>query len=314
VLLILATASDSDITTNHLRRPITDEETRINMHRQFDACFLSTVVFASRISPGPPTDDGQESRWIPGIPHFDENDDWTMRTSGFFLLLLTMVLSIPIRAQEPPGPDYGMKTLFLCFLNKGDGWHPERTESADVHLKLHEQFWSGLQAKGIAILRGPIVDTLETREIVVLEVDSLPTALRIVSDDPLVKLGWLKPDVRAWFAGRKVIVTTGNPDSAVTYFFGLLTRGPAWTPEQTPEIQKLQEAHMANIRALAEKKKLVLAGPFVDGKEMRGVFIFEVPTINEAMSLSLTDPAIQAGRLAVTLHPWVLPAGSFRLP
>ncbi len=31
------------------------------------------------------------------------------------------------------------------------------------------------------------------------------------------------------------------------YQFGLLTRGPKWTAENTPEVQKIQEGHMANI-------------------------------------------------------------------
>ncbi|CAN5575294.1 hypothetical protein BH23BAC4_BH23BAC4_08750 [soil metagenome] len=66
----------------------------------------------------------------------------------------------------------------------------------------------------------------------------------------------------------------------------------------------LQTGHMATIRRLAEEGKLVLAGPFLDGGELRGIYIFNAETVEEAETLAATDPAIQAGRLALQLHPW----------
>ncbi len=89
-----------------------------------------------------------------------------------------------------------------------------------------------------------------------------------------------------------------------TYYVGLLYRGPKWTPERTPETQKLQEGHMANIRKLGESGKLLLAGPFSDDGDLRGMFVFKVASIEEARALCDTDPAVQAGRLRVELHPW----------
>ena len=70
------------------------------------------------------------------------------------------------------------------------------------------------------------------------------------------------------------------------------------------EAQKLQAAHRANISRLAAEGKLVLAGPFADDGLLRGIYIFDVPTVAEAEALTRTDPAIQAGQLAMELHPW----------
>ena len=56
-------------------------------------------------------------------------------------------------------------------------------------------------------------------------------------------------------------------------------------------------------------KKLVVAGPFGDNGNLRGVFVFRVATLDEAKQLSATDPAVQAGRLVVDLHPWMVPEG-----
>ncbi|MGH9365560.1 MAG: YciI family protein [Thermoanaerobaculia bacterium] len=89
-----------------------------------------------------------------------------------------------------------------------------------------------------------------------------------------------------------------------TYYVGFLYRGPKWTPEHTPEIEKLQQAHMANIQKMAESGKLLVAGPFTDNGELRGMFVFRVATIEEAKGLAETDPAVQAGRLRIELHPW----------
>jgi len=56
-------------------------------------------------------------------------------------------------------------------------------------------------------------------------------------------------------------------------------------------------------------KKLVVAGPFGDNGRLRGIFVFKVNSIDEARSLAATDPAVQAGRLALQIHPWTVPEG-----
>ncbi len=67
---------------------------------------------------------------------------------------------------------------------------------------------------------------------------------------------------------------------------------------------ELQMAHMANIDRLAEEGKLVLAGPFLDNGDLRGLYVFDVKTVEEAEALTATDPAIQSGSLRMELHPW----------
>lgn len=89
-----------------------------------------------------------------------------------------------------------------------------------------------------------------------------------------------------------------------TYYVGFLFRGPKWTPEDTPETRKLQEEHMANIRKMGEAGKLVIAGPFMDGGDLRGLYVFRVATPEEAKALVESDPAVKAGRLRFELHPW----------
>lgn len=94
-----------------------------------------------------------------------------------------------------------------------------------------------------------------------------------------------------------------------TYVVGFLHRGPKWTPGETPELVALQEAHLANIRWLAEAGQLLLAGPFIDDTDLRGMFVFDLDSVEKARELCATDPAVKAGRLTVELHPWLGPKG-----
>ncbi len=87
------------------------------------------------------------------------------------------------------------------------------------------------------------------------------------------------------------------------YVMALLKAGP--NRNRPPEeARALQAAHMANIDRLAAEGKLVLAGPFGDSGELRGIYIFDVATVAEAEALTRTDPAIKAGQLGMELHPW----------
>jgi uncharacterized protein YciI/uncharacterized damage-inducible protein DinB len=89
------------------------------------------------------------------------------------------------------------------------------------------------------------------------------------------------------------------------YQFGLLTRGPKWTAENTPEVQKIQEGHMANINKMAQMGKLFAAGPILDNGDLRGIFIFRAASIDEAKTLASEDPAIKAERLKLEILPWL---------
>lgn len=87
------------------------------------------------------------------------------------------------------------------------------------------------------------------------------------------------------------------------YVMAFLKRGPN-RPEDPEQAAALQRAHMANIVRLAEEGVLVMAGPFLDNGELRGIYVFAVDTLEEAEALTATDPAVQAGSLVMELHPW----------
>jgi len=87
------------------------------------------------------------------------------------------------------------------------------------------------------------------------------------------------------------------------YVMAFLRRGPN-RPTDAKKAEELQIAHLKNIDRMAGEGKLVLAGPFLDKGDLRGIYIFNAATVAEAEALTATDPAIQAGSLVMELKEW----------
>lgn len=87
------------------------------------------------------------------------------------------------------------------------------------------------------------------------------------------------------------------------YVIAFLKRGPNKSSDSITKAT-LQRAHLDNITKLANEGKLVLAGPFFGNDDLRGIYVFDVQSIEEAQKLTETDPAIKAGTLAMDLKEW----------
>jgi uncharacterized protein YciI len=93
----------------------------------------------------------------------------------------------------------------------------------------------------------------------------------------------------------------------------LLVRRPD-APELTDEeADELQERHLAFRADLRERGHLVAGGPLVDqdDERLRGASIMACDP-ETARRLCSEDPAVQAGRLAVEVMTWMVPAGNIR--
>jgi len=72
---------------------------------------------------------------------------------------------------------------------------------------------------------------------------------------------------------------------------------------------EIQKGHMANLERMYYEGKSKLAGPFMDGGEMRGLVILDVASEEEAREQMNRDPAIINGRLEAVIKKWYGPAG-----
>ena len=95
------------------------------------------------------------------------------------------------------------------------------------------------------------------------------------------------------------------------YAFVLLKSGSAAEGFSEEDLQRLQDAHLRHLAAMAKVGKLVAAGPFSDQPDptWRGFCLYACP-IEETRELAESDPSVQAGRLAVEVMTWSTPAGS----
>ncbi|AFN73709.1 YCII domain protein [Melioribacter roseus P3M-2] len=84
--------------------------------------------------------------------------------------------------------------------------------------------------------------------------------------------------------------------------------------EDESKRSEIQKAHLKNITKLAEEKKLILAGPFLDDSDMRGIFIFDVESLDEARRLTESDPAVKAGVLKMEIKSWYGSAAVMMIP
>jgi uncharacterized protein YciI len=88
------------------------------------------------------------------------------------------------------------------------------------------------------------------------------------------------------------------------YVFCILKTGTNTTASKE-EQNKAFQGHMANINRLAKEGKLAVAGPFgKNDRNYRGIFIFNVATVEEAQALVDTDPAVKSKLLEAELTPW----------
>lgn len=93
------------------------------------------------------------------------------------------------------------------------------------------------------------------------------------------------------------------------YYVVFLVKGPHWTADETPETKRLQIEHLAHIRQMHDSGKLLLAGPFPDEGNLRGMGIFKTATLEEAKQLAEDDESVKTGRLRVEVHRWMTPKG-----
>ena len=98
------------------------------------------------------------------------------------------------------------------------------------------------------------------------------------------------------------------PKNLKPYFLGLLKRGSRWNETEGPEAAELLPKHLAYMREQSEAGRYLAAGPVLDQSELAGVLLISAETIEVAVALVQNDPGVRAGRLAVEVHPVLLPA------
>jgi len=227
-----------------------------------------------------------------------------------FLILCIFMAHLALAQQQKKEPQSKLVQFQMAILKKGPKWTgPQAPETQKI---LHQHLINvlALLDSGKAVIAGPFGDETELAGIFILRASSPDEAKTWVDSDPAVKAGLFIAEVHAWWS-EDIFKKRNSPLDMKTVYIGFLKKGPNRKAgdDKTPEVQELQKAHLANINRLAATKKLVMAGPFGDDGELRGIFVFRVDSIAEAQELCDTDPMVKIRRLVIELHPWQVPEG-----
>jgi uncharacterized protein YciI len=90
----------------------------------------------------------------------------------------------------------------------------------------------------------------------------------------------------------------------VEFHMALLKHGPKWTTAENTETKRLHQEHLNYVSSLLDSGKAVIAGPFTDGGEIDGIYIFRAKSAAEAKAWAEADPTVAAGLHVVEMHPW----------
>ena len=97
----------------------------------------------------------------------------------------------------------------------------------------------------------------------------------------------------------------GDERGMKTYVLVILKTGPKDGDFKGKERDDIFAGHMSNIGRLADAGQLAVAGPFVkNDKGYRGLYIFNVATIEDAQKMVDTDPAVKSGILIPDMTLW----------
>ncbi len=234
-------------------------------------------------------------------------------------LLLTLVIMLcgtVVIAQEQESaqkkqaePEHKLLEFQMALMKRGPKWTATPAQDAPEIQKKHVGYVQSMFESGRMMIAGRIGGDDELVAVYIFRTKSADEARTWLAEDPAVVAGHLVPELHPWWSEDVMKKTTSAPTKFTTAYLAFLTRGDKWTPEKTPATEAIQKAHLANIQKLADMKKLVVAGPFGDNGTLRGIFVFKVDSIEEARSLAATDPAVQAGRLALQILTWTVPEG-----
>jgi uncharacterized protein YciI len=221
-------------------------------------------------------------------------------------VMLLLVSALPVSAQTEPA--HKLVEFHMALLKRSPKWGAaDNAQTKHLHEK-HLAYVSSLLDSGKAIIAGPFTDGREITGIYIFRAKDAAEAKAWAEADPIVAAGQLIAEMHPWWS-EDIFSKPAKPLKLVPMYFAFLTRGEKWTPEKTPATEEIQKGHMANINRLAGMKKLIAAGPFGDDGRLRGIFVFRVANLDEAKALTETDPAVQAGRLAMELYTWMVPEG-----
>jgi uncharacterized protein YciI len=135
----------------------------------------------------------------------------------------------------------------------------------------------------------------------------------------LIVLTILMFNISETFAQRNIQVSkpptqeVESEDVMKTYVMVFLKKG-ANRNQTDAEAKKIQALHMEHLKKMNKDGMLLMAGPFTDEHDIKGILVMNSIDIDEVKNIVEEDPAIKAGRLIAEYHLWFTKSGKITLP
>jgi uncharacterized protein YciI len=202
-----------------------------------------------------------------------------------------------------------MTTYQLVLLKKGPAAESASTQAGQATVKEHVGHLYKLGATGAFAAAGPFTDGGEIQGIILVKAETPEKALDLQGADPAVKAGIFTMEALPFLSPEGWFGKWAEFGSFEQVYFGFLNRGPNRGQDEATAKQ-LQEAHLRYMDGQSKEGKLVVAGPFMVDGDRRGIVVYRVASMEEAKQRAEADPMVKVGRLAVDLHPWMVPKGA----
>lgn len=106
---------------------------------------------------------------------------------------------------EWDGEEVLMQKYFIVFLKTGENRSQNEEETMRLQ-KEHLQYLGALYEDGVIVLNGPTGDDGDIRGFSVYSTATMEEARRLSSEDPMVKAGMLKAEVKPWWLAKGSVV------------------------------------------------------------------------------------------------------------
>jgi uncharacterized protein YciI len=232
-----------------------------------------------------------------------------IRITAVLLLLSCLLPAQQSEQKKEEKPAFQLETFYMAIMTKTPSFNAKMADKLSAD---EQRYWQSVADKGEYYLGGPTATNGDVSAAFVFHATDKDAATKIAAADPLVAQHLWSAAVLPWGTQKGVLQPLTKYDPTLNYYLGFLKRGAKFSPEDSPERQRIQDAHLKNIGRLHDMGKLVAAGPFLEDTDLRGIFVFKTATMEEANELTNTDPAVQAGRLRIELYEWKLPAEAFQ--
>jgi hypothetical protein len=222
---------------------------------------------------------------------------------------------VALAAQAQPGPSN--QPITFVFLNAGAGRAKltNLTQEAVGKMQAAHVGNFGTQFnQGNLMAAGPLGDNAFIRGTVILPVQTPAEITDCFKPDPFVQNDILGVEAHPWLVDVLKFGTPKVPFALARHTLCIVKKGTNWLSQTGEPVASHFARLMPSLQPKERSGELALGGPFLDGGDKLGVFLFY--STNQALIRAALEkePAVTEGWVQLEFHPQFMGEGTLRVP